>query len=390
MIISLGFRFKNVIQRIGGTRPAAEYRDRRFAHTSPAGITKQFYNEMFCFESRPAFVHLGIWTLSKAEDLSGEFPASAVATTTSPELRSSGPKENRQTWHDSMEFPRRSSFQSSHTQFYSDWTDAGLEKMGPLASWWHVTTYYFDDAFPERWSKALFAAGILTLLWKCRPVHLALAGGGVLCFVAHPLHMKLWPHHVMPWLPLLCFIAAAPAGLVGSWLLNWYRHKGVAAVAVMLLAGGVTIGLCSIRLGQADHYLNISQARTNDIVHMNQWLGKNTTPDTYLLEGFFALNEDGFRKWIENAGVLIPAFGRPRPNLRIWWLERQSVDGHAGVLCLSKGDITFFHDDYERKQPGSTYNPFENANFKQVAHFGVGFYELGIFQFDCRSKSCSH
>jgi hypothetical protein len=35
MIISLGFRFKNAIQRIGGTRPAAEYRDRPFAHTNP-------------------------------------------------------------------------------------------------------------------------------------------------------------------------------------------------------------------------------------------------------------------------------------------------------------------------------------------------------------------
>jgi hypothetical protein len=118
MIISLGFRFKNAIQRIGGTRPAAEYRDRPFAHTSPASITKQFYNEMFCLGTRPRppFAHLGIQTLSKAEDLSGEFLASAVATTTSLELRSSGPKECRQTWHDSMEFQRRSSFQSSHTQ----------------------------------------------------------------------------------------------------------------------------------------------------------------------------------------------------------------------------------------------------------------------------------
>jgi hypothetical protein len=56
---------------------------------------------------------------------------------------------------------------------------------------------------------------------------------------------------------------------------------------------------------------------------------------------------------------------------------------------MSRADIVFFHDDFERKNPGSTYNPFENPNFQRIARFGGGFYELGVFRFDCRSKSCA-
>jgi hypothetical protein len=56
---------------------------------------------------------------------------------------------------------------------------------------------------------------------------------------------------------------------------------------------------------------------------------------------------------------------------------------------MSRADIVFFHDDFERKNPGSTYNPFENRNFQRIARFGGGFYELGVFRFDCRSKSCA-
>jgi hypothetical protein len=122
---------------------------------------------------------------------------------------------------------------------------------------------------------------------------------------------------------------------------------------------------------------------------MNLWLSKNAPADTYLLVSYFALNEDGFRAWIESVGVRVPEFVKRHRDVRIWWLDRSAVDGHAGVLCMSRADIVFFHDDFERKNPGSTYNPFENRNFQRIARFGGGFYELGVFRFDCRSKSCA-
>lgn len=287
------------------------------------------------------------------------------------------------------EFLWRGQFQLRSIQFYSDWTDAGLAKLGPIASWWNVSAYYFTNAFPERWSKALFLAGVVIILWKRRPVHLALAGGAALCFVAHPLHMKLWPHHVIPWLPLLCFVAAVPAEFVGSWLLQWFRHTRFVAVAVLGLASIVVVLACGVRLDHESGYIDISRARTDQILQMNHWLSQNVPPNAYLLEGYYALNEDGFRQWVESAGVHVPAFVKSRPNVHIWWLDRSSVDGHAGILCTSRADIAFFRDDFERKQHGSTYNPFENPNFILVAHFGSGFYELGVFQFDCRLKSCA-
>jgi hypothetical protein len=287
------------------------------------------------------------------------------------------------------EFLWRGEYQLRSIQFYSDWTDVGLTKLGPIASWWNVNSYYFTNAFPERWTKALFLAGAAIILWKRRPIHLALAGGAAFCFFAHPLRMKLWPHHVIPWLPLLCFVAAVPAGLAGSWLVNRYRHTRFAAVAVVLLASGVVVMACSVRLEHENEYLATSKARTDQILQMNRWLSANVPPNGYLLESYFSLNEDGFREWIESAGVPVPAFAKKHSNVHIWWLDRSSVDGHAGIMCTSRADMTFFHDDFERKKPGSTYNPFENANFKPIAHFGSGFYELSVFRFDCQSKSCS-
>jgi hypothetical protein len=287
------------------------------------------------------------------------------------------------------EFLWRGEYQLRSIQFYSDWTDEGLAKLGPIASWWNVTVYYFTNAFPERWARVLFVAGVAIILWKRRPVHLALAAGAALCFVAHPLHMKLWPHHVIPWLPLLCFVAAVPAGAAGSWLLKQYPHIRFAALGVVLLASGVVVWGCASRLRHEGDYVALSRARTDQILQMNQWLSRNVAPHSYLLESYFALNEDGFREWIESAGVHVPEFAKEHTDVHIWWLDRPAINGHDGVLCMSRADIAFFHDDFERKKPGSTYNPFENANFRPIARFGSGFYELTIFEFDCRSKICS-
>jgi hypothetical protein len=115
---------------------------------------------------------------------------------------------------------------------------------------------------------------------------------------------------------------------------------------------------------------------------MNQWLARNVPSDSYLLVSYFALNDDGFLEWIKSAGVWVPDFVKKHRNARIWWLDRGAVEGHAGYLCMSRADISFFHDDFERKNPGSTYNPFENTLFQQVAKFGDGFYQLGVFKFD--------
>ena len=187
---------------------------------------------------------------------------------------------------------------------------------------------------------------------------------------------------------MLCFVAAVPVGAAGSWLVMRYRHTRFVSVAVVLLASTVVVLACSVRLQHENEYLSTSRARTDQILQMDRWLSGNVPPDSYLLESYFALNADGFREWIESAGVHVPEFVKKRA-VHIWWLERSSVNGHAGVLCMSRADIAFFHDDFERKQPGSTYDPFTNPNFRPVAHFGAGFYELTVFQFDCHSKSCS-
>ena len=55
---------------------------------------------------------------------------------------------------------------------------------------------------------------------------------------------------------------------------------------------------------------------------------------------------------------------------------------------MSKADIAFFNfkDDAERKIPGSTYNPFEDKRFEELAKFGDGFFELEVFKFDLRAS----
>jgi hypothetical protein len=197
--------------------------------------------------------------------------------------------------------------------------------------------------------------------------------------------MKLWPHHVIPWLPFLCFVAAVPAGLLGGWLTRRYRHPAFAA-AIVLLSTSAAIWACVPRLRRADEYLAVSRARTDEIEKMNRWLSKNLPADAYLLESYFALNDDGFLRWIEEVGVPAPEFVKKRHNVRVWWFDRAEVDGQAGFLCMSRADIVFFREDFERRCPGSTYNPFENSAFQPMARFGGGFFELFVFKFDFRGK----
>ncbi len=273
-------------------------------------------------------------------------------------------------------------------QFYADWIDPHLVNLGPLRSWWNVTTFYFTAALPERWLQVAFLGGAGLIVWRRQPVHLAFLGGAAVCFLAHPVTMKLWPHHVIPWLPFLCFVAAAPAGFLGGWLTRRHRHPAL-AVAIVLLSASVVIWACVPRLRRANEYLLVSRARTDQIAEMNRWLSRNVPADAYLLVSYYALNDDGFLKWIESAGVSVPEVVKKHRNVRIWWLDRAAVDGKAGFLCMSRADIAFFRADFERRNPGSTYNPFENSAFQPMAQFGGGFYQLEVFKFDFRRSGGS-
>ncbi len=285
----------------------------------------------------------------------------------------------------------RGEYQLRSIQFYSDWIDPNLARLGPLGSWWHVTTYYFNTALPGRGLPVAFFTGAAIILWRRHPVHVAFLIGAIICFFAHPVTMKLWPHHIIPWLPFLCFVAAVPAGFLAAWFarrLARYQRPELAAAVVLLLAMAMIVE-CRVRLRSVDEYLKISRARTVQIWDMNRWVSEHVPANAYLLVSYFALNEDGFLKWIENSGVPVPPFVKKHNNVQIWWLDRGAVDGHAGYVCMSRADIAFFRDDFERRNPGSTYNPFENPAFRPLASFGGGFYELQVFQFDFRRPSGS-
>jgi hypothetical protein len=283
----------------------------------------------------------------------------------------------------------RGEYQLKSIQFYSDWIDPTLASLGPFRSWWNVSTFYFATALPERLLQVAFVAGAGIILWRRQAVHLAFLVGAVICAFAHPMTMKLWAHHVIPWLPFLCFVAAVPAGLAGGWLIRRYQSLPAVAATVVMLAGLTVIGACSTRLQRADEYLITSRARTEQIGEMNRWLSKNVPADAYVLVSYYALNEDGFLKWIESVGVRVPESLKKHRNMRIWWLERSAIDGQTGFLCASRADIAMFRADFERRNPGSTYNPFEDKAFEPKAEFGGGYYQLQVFQFDFRRKSGS-
>jgi len=273
-------------------------------------------------------------------------------------------------------------------QFYSDWVDPNLESMTAWGSWWNVTSYYFTAALPERWWQGLFLIGTGAILWRRDPVWRAFLVGAAVCFVAHPTTMKLWPHHIIPWLPFLCFVAAAPAQIALELInrrtnLAWVK-AGAGAVIITLS----TMGLLG-RLPQADSYLQTSRARTDQIGEMNAWLEKEVPGDAYLVVSYFSLGAGGFMQWIQNSGVSVPDWARVHRDVHIWWLERSALEGRHGYLCVSRADIAFFRDDFERRNPGSTFNPFEDPGFTSLATFGGGFYELQVFRFDFRASSPS-
>lgn len=280
----------------------------------------------------------------------------------------------------------RGEHQLRSIQFYSDWVDPELAARGPLASWWNVTRYYLTTALPEVWLQLSFAAGVVAIGWKRRgdPASVAFLTGALVCFIAHPVTMKLWPHHIIPWLPFLCLVAAAmPAWAVGQ--LAKVRPHPAVTLAVLLAAGGALIWSRLPRFREARQYLETSRQRTEQITEMNTWLAANVSPKAFLAVSYFSLGESGFYKVMEGAGVRVPELVKRHREVLVWWLDRHSLDGREGYVCCSNADIHFFRQDFERKNPGSTYNPFEDKRFTPLATFGGGFYELKIFKFDFRN-----
>jgi hypothetical protein len=277
----------------------------------------------------------------------------------------------------------RGELQLRSVQFYGDWTDPNLAALGPLASWWNVTRYYFNQALPEAWVKIAFVLGAILIAWRRNPIHLAFLLGAAACFVSHPVRMKLWPHHIIPWLPFLCFVAAYPVGIAAEWVGRRWRHPAFAAAMAAAVVGAGSWAV-SARFGQATQYLDVSRARTTQITEMERWLAEHVPPDAYVATSYYSLGRVGFLRWIEDSGVPVPRRVKGDRDAHIWWLERSALDGRAGYVCVSRADITFFHDDFERKNPGSTYDPFQDSRFQPVASFGGGFYELTVFRFDLR------
>ena len=278
----------------------------------------------------------------------------------------------------------RGEHQLRSIQFYSDWTDANLEAVGPFQRWWNVTLYYFTAALPEPWLRVLFVVGALLVLFRREPVPLAFLIGAVICFTAHPLKMKLWPHHIIPWLPFLCFIAAYPVGLAVETSTRRLHRPSISLGILLAVIVALGVGVSS-RLSKANDYAKFSRARTNQIQEMNRWIADHVPKDSYVAVAYYAFNSDGFLKLLEHAGVNVPSFIKGSREVDVWWLLRRStLDGKKGYVCVSKADIAVFRDDEERKNPGSTYDPFEAKPFKKVAEFGGGYAELGVFEFDLR------
>lgn len=277
----------------------------------------------------------------------------------------------------------RGEHQLRSIQFYSDWVDPNLEKLGLWGSWWNVTHYYFTTALPEKWLQFSFLAGVGTILWSRNPLSISFLLGAALCFVAHPVTMKLWAHHIIPWLPLLCFVAAHPIGTA----LRWLTRKWPGPILPPLLVTGTAALLIAVlpaRLAKADDYVKTSLSRTTQIDEMYRWLAIHVPLDSFLAVSYYSLNGDGFLKWIESTGVTVPKKMTLFPHTRIWWLQRSILDGRSGYVCISRADIQFFREDAELKQPGSTYDPFTDKIFEELATFGGGAYELKVFKFDLR------
>ena len=266
--------------------------------------------------------------------------------------------------------------------------DPNLAALGPLGSWWNVTRYYFTAALPETWLQLSFFAGAVLILWRRNAAELAFLVGAVICFAAHPVTMKTWPHHIIPWLPFLSFVAVLPFGRVAAAIARQWRPSAIPA-GLTLITVGLLAWALSPRLAHARDYLETSRARTEQIAEMNHWLAEHVPADQYLLVSYYAMNDDGFFKSMEGAGVRVPERIVKHRDVRIWWLDRSAIDQRMGFVCVSRADIFFFREDFERRNPGSTYNPFEDPRFQPLATFGGGFYELQVFKFDFRSPGGS-
>jgi hypothetical protein len=270
----------------------------------------------------------------------------------------------------------RGEMQLRSIQFYADWTDAGLLSMSPIRSWLFVSRYYFNVALPELWLRLAFVAGaLLIILWR-RRVPLAFLGGAMVCFVAQPIRMTLWPHHVIPWLPFICFTAAAPVGLLGEWITRRIRTPAQGAAAV-LVSAMVLLGLLLPRVKHADDVVPFASTKVRWIEEANRWISQNVQREAYLLESYFTLNGDGFLKWIESNGVEVPKFVNRR-HVNIWSLERLAADGHRGFAVVSPWDVEMFGP----QNPASRYNPYKDAGFQPIAQFGEGRFGVQVFEFD--------
>ena len=179
----------------------------------------------------------------------------------------------------------RGEYQLRSIQFYADWVDPNLTKLSTVESWWQVTHYYFTTALPEKWLQYAFFLGVGTILWSRQPLALAFLFGAMICFIAHSVTMKLWPHHIVPWLPLLCFVAAHPLGLLFSLVTQKFRSR-LSALTAVALALGLPLAALPLRLAKADEYLTISRGRTTQIEAMNRWLSSQVPADAFALPVF--------------------------------------------------------------------------------------------------------
>ena len=232
-------------------------------------------------------------------------------------------------------------------------------------------------------STARKLAGAIFILWKRQAIPLAFLLGASICFLAQPLTMKMWNHHMIPCLPFLCFVTVAPANWVAETVTGRLRRPAVAA-GLTALASVLMILLATMRLRHETDYLESSHQRTGQIADVDRWVSQNVPHGSYLLESYWALGPDGIFRWIENVGVAVPNSVARRRDLKIWWLDRSDLEGKSGFVCISPADISTFRDDFERRRPGSTLNPFEDPRFHMVARFGPGPYEVQVFQFDLR------
>ncbi len=287
------------------------------------------------------------------------------------------------------EFLWRGEYQLRSMQFYADWIDPNLLGLTVMGRWWAVVNFYFSTALPGI-ARIAFAGGVVFILWKRQAVPLAFLAGSCVFFFAHPLTMKMWQHHVIPWLPYLCFVPVAPATWIAevaaSRLTGARLERSTVAASLTVCASILMVLLATVRLPEEDHYYRISRDRTDQLSAKDRWMAQHIPAGSYRLESYYSLSGDGFYRWIEDVGVRVPAFVDRRRDLKIWWLGRGDVEGRAGYVCISRADISVFRADFERVHPGSTLNPFEDARFHSVARFGEGFYELQIFQFDLRGN----